>query len=412
MRLLISAYACEPSKGSEPAVGWNFVRHMSRHHELWVLTRENNRAGIEAELKKNPLRNVHWSYFDLPRWMQRLKKLPGGIYFYYLLWQVRGAAKARQLHERHQFQLAHHVTFVTYWMPSLLCRVSIPYIWGPVGGGEFTPESFRRTFSLEGRLKEAIRRTAQGWAEHLPIVKQTARQSSYALATTQDTRKRLIAMKARRISVLSQVAVCNNNVVASRFRSERSVFHFLSVGNLLHWKGFHLGIKAFAEAVRVVPATQYWIVGSGPERHRLEKLAIDLGVSDKITFHGVLAQSEALERTSQCDVLVHPSLHDSGGAVCLEAMSMALPVICMDLGGPALQVTAETGIKICATEPEHAVRELAKAMILLATNPELAKRMGEAGKHRAQKEFSWERKCQQLIRIYEEALQAQGTRSC
>src|SRR5438045_8454302 len=101
MLLLISAYACEPHKGSEPSVGWNFVCHMSQHHELWVLTRENNRRSIEAELQRTPLPNVHWGYFDLPHWLQRLKTLPGGIYLYYLLWQLRGVATSSQLHERH-----------------------------------------------------------------------------------------------------------------------------------------------------------------------------------------------------------------------------------------------------------------------------------------------------------------------
>src|SRR3569833_1622416 len=119
MRILVSAYACEPGKGSEPGVGWFFVRHMSRHHELWVLTRQNNRERIEVELARSPLPNVHWNYFDLPGWMRRLKKVPGGLYLYYFLWQSRASRTARDLHREHAFDLAHHVTFVTYWTPSL-----------------------------------------------------------------------------------------------------------------------------------------------------------------------------------------------------------------------------------------------------------------------------------------------------
>ena len=47
MKLLISAYACEPGLGSEPGAGWNCVRQAARFHEVWVLTRENNREPIE-----------------------------------------------------------------------------------------------------------------------------------------------------------------------------------------------------------------------------------------------------------------------------------------------------------------------------------------------------------------------------
>ena len=53
-RILLSAYACEPVKGSEPGVGWNWVRQLSQFAELWVLTRANNRASIEAAVSRTP----------------------------------------------------------------------------------------------------------------------------------------------------------------------------------------------------------------------------------------------------------------------------------------------------------------------------------------------------------------------
>ena len=68
LKVLISAYACEPDKGSEAAVGWNWVLQISRSHEVWVITRENNQERIEKAAATKPLPNVHWVYFDLPRW--------------------------------------------------------------------------------------------------------------------------------------------------------------------------------------------------------------------------------------------------------------------------------------------------------------------------------------------------------
>ena len=59
LRVLISAYACEPGKGSEPGVGWNFSKEMAKHHDLWVLTRLNNREIIENELLENPTEELH-----------------------------------------------------------------------------------------------------------------------------------------------------------------------------------------------------------------------------------------------------------------------------------------------------------------------------------------------------------------
>ena len=54
LRILLSAYACEPDRGSEPGVGWNWVRHLAREHEVWVITRSNNRGIIDANDQPDP----------------------------------------------------------------------------------------------------------------------------------------------------------------------------------------------------------------------------------------------------------------------------------------------------------------------------------------------------------------------
>ena len=111
MRVIASAYACEPEKGSEPGVGWNWARQIARFHEVWVITRKNNRAAIEAALAKEAVSNVHWVYFDLPRWASFWKKNRRGVHLYYYLWQIGAYLRVRKLHREFCFQLAHHLTF-------------------------------------------------------------------------------------------------------------------------------------------------------------------------------------------------------------------------------------------------------------------------------------------------------------
>ena len=154
MKVLLSAYACEPGKGSEPGVGWNWVRQIARFAEVWVITRANNRPVIEQALEREPLPNVHWVYFDLPRWARFWKKGQHGVHLYYYLWQIGIYFLAKRLHREVGFDLVHHVTFVNYWMPSFLSLLPPPFVWGPVGGGESAPKAFYRTFSWRGRLYE------------------------------------------------------------------------------------------------------------------------------------------------------------------------------------------------------------------------------------------------------------------
>ena len=78
-KVLLSACACEPGKGSESGIGWHWVRQIARFHQVWVMTRANNRQPIEAALVKEPLPNVHWVYFDLPRWIPFWKKGRRGV---------------------------------------------------------------------------------------------------------------------------------------------------------------------------------------------------------------------------------------------------------------------------------------------------------------------------------------------
>lgn len=53
--VLISAYSCRPAMGSEPGVGWNTARELVKQHRVWVITRDDNRPMIEAELARNPI---------------------------------------------------------------------------------------------------------------------------------------------------------------------------------------------------------------------------------------------------------------------------------------------------------------------------------------------------------------------
>ena len=400
LRILVSAYACEPGRGSEPGVGWNWVQQIARHNDVCVITRANNRRAIETH---PPIPNAHFVYFDLPRWARFWKRRKRGVYLYYYLWQIGAYLQARKLHRAAPFDIAHHVTFVTYWMPSFFALLPIPFVWGPVGGGESAPRRFVRSFSLRGRWFELFRTSAQAIGRMDPFVRLTARKSALAFASTQETADRMIGLGCRQVQLLSAMGMPAGELDAlGRMETPGSggPFRLVSIGDLLHWKGGELGLRAFARFSRKFPAAEYWFIGEGVERGRLERLSEELGTTGQVTFWGQLPREAALAKLAECDVLVHPSLHDSGGCVCSEALAAGRPVICLDLGGPALQVTPETGFKIPAISPQQSISDLAHAMERLATDPELYERMANAAKREVRTHLSWDRKGDQIARIY------------
>lgn len=403
MKLLLSAYACEPGRGSEPGIGWDWVQQIARFHDAWVLTQEEGHHGIKAALASKTLPRAQFIYLDLPPWARFWKKGRRGAQVHYYLWQLAAYFVGRRLHRKVGFDLIHHVTFGKYWMPSFLALLPVPFIWGPVGGGESAPRAFWWSFSLRGKIFERVRDLARKLGECDPFVRHTARKAGIGLATTEETAKRMRMLGCGRVSVLSQVGLPQEEInrLLTIPRRQSSPFRLISAGRLVHWKGFHLNVRAFAKFHHQYPESEYWLIGDGPERKRLRKLAHRLGVAGSITFWGAIPRRQVLERLGDCDVLVHPSLHESGGYVCAEAMAAGRPVICLDLGGPALQVTEESGIKVLATSPEQVVHDLAEAFCKLASDPELRARLVLGTRKRIDEDFNWDKKGLFMAKLYQ-----------
>jgi len=381
MKILLSAFACEPGQGSEEGVGWTAGVEAAKHQEVWVLTRSFYRAAIEAELALCPNPNLHFAYIEPFGWSENFKGRQGGLQLHYYLWQILAYLEARELHRQINFDVARHVTYVKFWSPSFISLLPIPFIWGPVGGGEAAPKPFWADFSSQAKLYETARDWGQRLGESDPFARMTAKRSVLAFATTEDTAKRVRAMGAKNVQVLSEACLSKAEMaLLGEYKLPGpSPIRFISMGRLLHWKGYHLALRAFAQAN--LPNAEYWLLGDGPERDRLQSLTEELGISSQVKLWGRLPREETLGKLGECHVLVHPSLHDSGGWTCLEGMAAGRPIICLDLGGPATQVTAQTGVKVPGYNPEQAMQGLAQAMAHLAGDAELRSRLGEAARN-------------------------------
>lgn len=237
---------------------------------------------------------------------------------------------------------------------------------------------------------------------HTPPVRSTARRCVLALATTYETARRLRRLSCEKVEVLSQVALPDEEVEALNPARWKSVgrFRIVSVGRLIPSKGFHFGLKVFARVLSEFPDCEYWIVGDGPERDRLGRLANELEVAHAVRFWGSLQRPAVLERLASCDLLLHPSLHESGGYVCVEAMALGKPVVCLELGGPALIVTSKAGCAVPAKDPDSAVEMLSEACLRLVRDPELYRGLSIGARERVLSSFRWEVKRARIGEIY------------
>ncbi|MBW4480958.1 MAG: glycosyltransferase family 4 protein [Tildeniella torsiva UHER 1998/13D] len=410
INLLLSAYACNPEKGSEPGVGWNMAKELANHHQVTLLTRESNRQAIETSLGQAPVTNLTVVFCDVPilqGWFKQQQNLSVYLlHIHHYLWQWVVYLHAKKLHKTQNFELVHHVTYGRYSAPSFLSFLPVPFIFGPVGGGESAPAPFWQDFSLGNKFYEYMRNILRWIGERDPFVRLTIKNSDVAIVATPETALRLSRLGAKRIErIYGQTGINQQELVRLGQLPEPSTgskIRFISIGRLLHWKGFYLGLRAFAQAD--LSDGEYWIVGDGAERKTLEALANNLGVGNRVKFWGNLSREQTLAKLGECDVLVHPSLHDFSPTVCLEGMAAGRPVICLDLGGPATQITHETGFKVPAHTPEQAVQDMAKVMETLAKAGPLRQQMGQAGRQRVSELYSWPSKGAFLNQIYRDVI--------
>ena len=350
MRILVSAYACEPYKGSEPNVGWERVlAYLSLGHSVSVITRANNKANIETWLAKNPKSELKMIYYDCSPLIKRIKKRNQGVHLYYFLWQLGIFAIAfREVRSCH-YDFIHHVTFVSVRQPSFLGWLGIPFVFGPVAGGEAPPYFVRRSFPFKGWLRDFFRDFANSIVRFEPFLLSTFYSANKIYVTSDQTKKLLPKWVQQKCQVQLAIGSSDLEVPVVKVSTARNnVLKLLFVGNLLYLKGVHLAIQALERYIRKNPCSgvTLTIIGSGPDKKWLESFVTSSNLKEKILWVEAIPQLQVFDYYISHDALIFPSLRDSGGLVVLEALSFGMPVICIDIGGPGQIIDETCGIKI------------------------------------------------------------------
>ena len=408
IKILLSAYACEPGKGSEPGVGWRWANGLAERVDLQVLTRESNRAVIEQAIaglpEGAPLKSVVFHYHDLSKpwlWAKRKRLLP--TLAYYALWQWSVSRRFAKAADR--VDVVHHLTFCTVLCPGFWRLKRAKYVLGPVGAPQVNPHYFPLFGSKA--WQQRIRALVLDGFLHLPWLRRLLETAAAVVPANSETRELLVSrgIPAREVMLDTGAPQATAAPEDPEHEAAPRSIRLLYAGQLEPRKGLELSLRALARVSETSDCDwSFDLLGSGPERKRLSAMSEQLGIAGRVTFHGARPQAELTRHFHRADAFLFTSVRDTSGGVNLEAMAHGLPVICIAHQGVGDITDASCAERVPPGTIQETIHSLADAIIRLANDPVRRKEMGQAAAKRARQDFSWDEKFDRMVRIYDEAV--------
>lgn len=391
--MLLIAPTCDEEDVGEAWVAYQWARHLAARHDVTVLT-YHKRGRIPASRQLPGVRVVEWAEPRALGSAERLNSMlkPGYVPFYVRArrW-VRGASARGE-----RFDLAHQPVPVAMRYPSPVAGLGIPFLMGPVGGSLQSPPGFDADQDT-APWYVGLRRLDDLRIHHDPLLRRTYEQASCVVGIAPYVKEFLSGVSLKRFEVISETGIEQVAEPVDR-TGRRGNVRLLFVGRLVRTKGARDAIHALGIA-RDLPAVLD-IVGDGFDRASCETLTAELGLSDRVRFHGQLPRGRVDELYRAADIFVFPSYREPGGNVVFEAMSYGLPLIVSDRGGPGSAVDETCGLRLHPVSPDQYARDLAAALTRLVSDKALRQSLGDGARRRVTDIALWDSKVGQLEAIY------------
>lgn len=395
MKILLSAYSINPTNGSEDAVGWNWLLKLSEKFtspddEIWVITKKFNEEDTRAGIEKAGLKNVRLVIVDVPpclNWFR--EKYSVFHHMYYILWQRVAYVWAKK--SGIKFDIIHHVSMGNFRITGFMYRFNDSYtIFGPVGGGQTTPKSLRSYYSLNHRLYESFRDLTTFFMVHSSAYSRRLRGFSAVYGVNDETCEKMSAASKRECQRICDISVAHTMENLNINHKAEGKVEFLYLGRLIELKG----LMFLLDAVANVSADAHFhvsVYGEGPLEPLLRAKIREYGLESKVAVCKPVPYNQVSELYKNADAFVHPTFRDSSGAVFVEAMCHALPIIA--LKNSIANELDENGCGIFVNpgvSRSEAVNNFASAIEKLVQEPKLRLSLGRKAYNYANTQLTME----------------------
>jgi len=405
LKILISAYACSPSRGSEPGMGWNFVTGLSNFHEVHVIVekRKWEQSIIEYLVLHPSLKqNLTFHFIDKKRnkWLRKL--WPPSYYWFYKEWQKKTYKLALELNQIEDFDLIHQLNMVGYREPGFLWKIDKPFVWGPIGGLENSPWILLPTIGLKGFVFYAARNLINSFQRTFNRRPRKAinRTNNRIIAATPENSKLIYEIWNKNSEVICEVG---KETQVKSFVSKRPKETKLKI----IWSGQHTPGKNLPLLLKILKDIdikyELRILGVGEMTSKWKKIAIKYGIENFCKWYGWLKRDDAINVMKSGHVFCITSVKDLTSSVLLEAISLGLPIITLDHCGFSHVVNKSCGIKIPINSKRQIQSDFTEALQKIFRDETYRQALSNGAIKRSEY-FSWNKKITQLNLIYQEVV--------
>jgi glycosyltransferase involved in cell wall biosynthesis len=412
MKILISAYACNPYQGSENWFGWSAVRCLARDHELHLITYSRNRDDFARATAEGLIpSNIHPHFAgQFKEWHPNRLRARFQGWNEYVNFAKGILPVARDLHRTHKFDLIHHVTVASWRVASPLWQLGIPLVFGPIGGNEYFPPRFLSTLTPLAAAFELLRMASNLVSRFSPAVRKCLRRAAHIFAANSETEQLVKSLRGsdQGVSRLQPGFYSASSIADfARFDTGKNLagpLRLFAGGNMEGRKGVALALAALALARRNGVKFTYRLAAGGPEVPHLERLAERLGLQHEIFFTESLRGDAYRRELGATHVFLLPSFRESTGLTMMEAMLAGCVPVVADCGGPGFIVTEECGYKIPVVSREQMVGQLAAVITELDRDRKMILAKGAISRQRVLTAFSEENYRKTVNAVYSEVV--------
>ena len=407
LRLLVLAPDCSPEAVSMPYVTYSHAAALAQLHDVSLAVRSPSEDPVRRakapfrtiEVVRMPLleRVYAWTLRRIFKYNYDTQMLTAFLYPFSVAFEWRAWRQLRRRIFAGEFDVVLRILPMSPVLPSpfsfFLRKGPIPFVLGPLNGGLPWPPGF----SQLDNQKEWVS-NLRNLYRYLPFARSTYRHAAAIIAASSQTYAELAAHCDKLFFVpepgISR-ALCSSD---SRSSEPDAKLELIFVGGLVPRKACDLALRAAAPLLRSDSA-RFTVVGDGPERNRLEQLAVSLGVEKSVSFCGWLSHAEVLKSLRASDVLVFPSLRDNGAGVVFEALGTGAVPVVADFGGPGDIVHSEVGYKVPLTNETDIVARMAKILEELAHNRDRLEQLRQQGMAYVRECLTWDAKARAVTRV-------------